>query len=501
MRNTSLNFLFAVLLLVAISSKADSCLGKINASLGANPSFFNVSDPASQEICSMNISDAEKFYLLVHNTFSESPFLPSIRSYNALLPFSCPPNGTEITDKSYIHNAWVRAITVMPSVMDEDGNYWAPQNGEVLAKHSYYIKLPRSASNVYPDCGTVYTLLSSEEKFSVYANGEYIGNSDMTNYATNSTNLTAKAQLSISASVRKDYYVSDCYCCKSGKDGCEETCCSCSFSNSEVENENVNAGSSLARKVYHFGALPNLTMLQCPAGVFGTAAGNFSLNTSVPVGSVFISFGHANISLRVQNLDLRTVLRPHNVLEAQSVTDGYEFSEGMLVNAFNVSQGFIQLNFSGVPPNAGESYAQLMVTDLFGVGHNMSNYTPIACPLNPRIEISMPHWVEKGSDFQVTVHLSEEGRGMAGKSVTLYYSGASYTGMTGQEGEAVFHLKANQSLVEAVSSYDGRYASAYTRGIIAVYESSEISLLISFLAFLFILVLSYTALRYMGGEL
>ncbi len=459
-----------------------------------------MSDPVNQEIYNMNVSADEKFYLFAYNTFPEIPLLSNIRNYNLLLSFSCPPNGTQVMEGRYIHNIWVRAITVMPSVMDEEGNYWALPRGELLVAHNYSIRLPRSATNLYPDCGITYTLLNSSAQLSVYADGSYTGDSDLTSYMVNSTNLEVSAKLSVSASVRRDYYEPYCYCCKSGKEGCEETCCYCKFSHSDVDGEKANPSSSLERRVYHLEVLPNLTMLQCPAGGFGAAEGNFSLNTSVPIQSFLLSFGSSNVSVQMNKLDIMPILKPHNVLEARSAEYGYQFSYGMFVSGFSISKSFVQLNFTGVPQQeARAKSANLVLTDLFGITHNLSNYTPIVCPLNPQMELAMPHWAEKGSDFQVVVKLYESEHGIAGKNVVLHYSGREYAGTTDSEGKALFSLKANESLVIAKSPYDGKYAEVDSMRNLMVYEPSTLSFLISFSALFFILVLSYTALKFIGG--
>ena len=489
----------ALLLFLVLSHNLHACLESIDPALGANPSFFNMSDPVNREIYSQNIPADEKFYLLVHNTFPEAPLLSNIRNYNLLMPFYCPPKDTQVVDKTYIRNAWVRAITIMPSIADEDNVHWALPKGEVMVSHNYSIQVPRSATNVYPDCGIVYTLLNSSAHLSVYANGNYIGDSHLTTYTTNSTNLGIRADLFVSAAVRKDYYVSNCYCCKSGKDGCEETCCSCDFSNTEVDKEQASLNSSLSRRVYSLEALPELTILRCPTEGFGTATGNLSVKNNVPIQSISLSFPQVNLSLQTQKLDIMPVLKPHNVLEAQSAEYDHEFSEGIFVSGFNISKGFIQLNFTGVPQgDVRVANANLMVIDIFGIPHNLSDYTKITCPLNPQIDLIIPHWAEEGSNFQAVFRLSDAGKGIPNKEVKIYYSSEEQTGRTDSQGEARFTLKANYSIVEAKSEYDGKYADVSTVRTLMVYQHSTISFLLSSLAFLFILVLTYIAFRHMS---
>jgi len=490
---------FTIFFLLLLSYQAGACLESIDPALGANPSFFNMSEQVNKEVYSQNISAEEKFYLLIHQNFPEAPLLSNILRYNLLLPFSCPPKDAKIVDKTYIHGAWVQVLTVMPSVMDEENNSWALPEGEVLVAHNYSIQLPRSATNSYPDCGTVYALLNSSERLSVYANWAAIGNSALTSYETNSTTLEARAELLLSAKVREDHYASVCYCCESSEEGCESTCCSCELSSTEVDDEEVALNHSIGRKIYRLEATPQLTMLRCPNDPLSTASGNLSLRSNVPVQSLFLSFGDANISLQTHELDIKTVLKPHNMLEAQALPRIYEFSQNMFVSGVNVSKEVILINFTGIPlKDVQTSYAGLRLTDLFGAMHNLTNYTEISCPLNPEIILEVPHWVEQGLSFQVLVRLSESGRGLPDKKVSVYYSGEEHSGVTDAEGKVIFNLRANQSLIEAKSDYDGVYAEVRARANLMVYDSSIVSYLLSFLAFLFILVLSYIAFRFIA---
>lgn len=459
-----------------------------------------MSEQVNRDIHSQNISPEEKFYLLIHNSFPEAPLLSNIMGYDLLLPFSCPPDGTQVTDRNFIKGAWVRVISIMPSVTDEGGNGWVQPRGKVLVAHNYSIQLPPSATNSYPDCGVVYTLLNSSNELSVYINGVYLGSSTLTDYETDSTDVGADAELLVSAMVKEDYYVSECYCCGYGDEGCESTCCSCKFSNSEVVEERLNLSNSLDRRVYRVNISAVLTMLQCPKDPLSTASGNLSLATSAPVQSILLSFFDSNISLQTHELDIMPVLKPHNVLEARSVSRNHEFSQKAFVSGVNISDGAILLNFTGVPREyLRVSHASLMLVDLFGEEHNLTNYTEVSCPLNPVIELSAPHWAEEGSDFQAAVKLSEGGSALPGRKVKVLYSAEEYTETTDSNGEAVFKLKAKQSLIEAKTEYDGSYAGVKASRNIMVYRSSTLTYLLSLLALLFILALSYTALRRMVG--
>lgn len=485
------SIILIIALLFAFSQMAYACLGDIDPALGANPSYFNMSDEANREIYRQNISAEMKFYLLIHNAFGSSPLLPKIREYNLLLPFSCPPNESEVRDGGFIRDAWVQVISINPSVLD--GREWAPSKGEVLTRYNYSVKLPASATNSYPNCGAVYTLLSSAHNLSIFVNGREVGNSELARYETNSTDLNVEAELLISVSVREDSYAAECICCGEGEEGCA-MCCSCEFAGSRVIDEQMKLNSSARRAVYGLNSTTQLTLLRCPSTPFTTGEGNLSVNFSSPIQSLLLSLGEGNASVRMRELDVMPVMKPHNALEAIALHSQHELSERMLSRAA-VSENSLLMNFSGF---SGEvRNASVLVVDLFGERHFYE--LNLSCPLNPTVELLLPKLVEEGSEFKAVARVTYKGKGVGGRRVVLSYSGERLSGVTNSEGEASFTLKANQSIVEAYTEYDGVFASASARGNVGVYNPSEFSYLLSLLAFLFILVISYIGLRRVVG--
>jgi len=467
-----------------------ACLSEIDPALGANPSFFNMSDETNIEIYNQNISAEEKFYLLIHNTFGNSPLLQKTREYNLLLPFTCPPNGTELKSGFFVKDAWVRIIAVIPSIADNKS--WALPKGEVLTRYNYSIELPASASNSYPDCGSVYTLLNSTHKLSVRINGKSSGD-ETASYETNSTELNVEAELEVLANVREDLYAAACYCCSEGEE-CV-MCCSCEFQGSREIADRIVVSDSVEREVYRLNTSAALVMLSCPDEPLSTAKGNFSMNFTHPVQSIQISFGNANLTLHLRELDVTPVMKPHNVLEVIGIPIQREFSERMM-SSFAVLNSSVFINFSGVPTEEARK-PSLLVVDLFGRKKEVSLNS--SCPLNPKIELMLPRFVEEGEEFNITVRVTYNKTGVSRRRVVVSYSGEKFSGETNERGEASFLLKANQSLVEAATEYDGVFSEANARGNVVVYRSSEISYLLSLLAFLFILVLSYIGLRRVSG--
>ncbi|MEM3555677.1 MAG: hypothetical protein QXF56_03095 [Candidatus Micrarchaeia archaeon] len=466
-----------------------ACLSEIDPALGVNPSFFNMSDETNIEIYNQNISAEEKFYLLIHNAFGNSPLLQKTREYNLLLPFSCPPNETNLKSGAFVKDAWVRVIAVIPSIIDNES--WALPEGEVLTRYNYSVELPASASNSYPDCGAVYTLLDSAHNLSVYINDKNAG-SEIANYKINSTELNVKAELSVFVNVKEDMYSSACYCC--GEEECV-MCCSCEFQGSRNIAEQIVVSDSVRKKVYQLNASADLRMLSCPDEPLRTAKGNLSVNFTPSVQSLFLSFQKANLTLRLRELDVLPVMKPHNVLEVVSIPIQHEFSERML-SSFAVSNNSVFINFSGVPRDE-IGKPSLVITDLFGRKHEVN--LNASCPLNPKIELLLPKFVEEGMEFRAIVRLTYNGTEVKQKRVAVNYSGKRFFGETNEEGEASFILKANQSLVEVTSEYDGVFSEVSARGNVAVYNSSEITYMLSLLAFLFILVISYIGFRRVSG--
>lgn len=138
--------LFALLVL--------SQCANIDQTLGGNPTFFNLSEQSNLEILNnSNLTSDEKFYLLFHNNLRNASLPSNIEDYNLMMNFSCAPYDAKIYNKNYIKDAWVKVITVLPSI-HEINKTWSLPAGKAITSFDYNIAIPRSATNFYPDCGS-----------------------------------------------------------------------------------------------------------------------------------------------------------------------------------------------------------------------------------------------------------------------------------------------------------------------------------------------------------
>ena len=475
---------------------------EINSTLGGNIAFFNLTEQSSLEILNnTNLTSDEKFYLLFYNNLPENISLISgIENYNSAMNFSCAPEGTEIHNGNYIKDAWVKVITIMPSI-HENNEAWSLPAGKVITASGYNITLPRSATNVNQDCGSTYSLISSSSSTSTYANGVKIGEVGVIDYSIpkNSENLTVTGILSVLVDIRKDIYETYCYCCKlSEKNICIEICCLCKYSYSTNEEERISINDSLERDVYDFEAHPKLTMLQCPVDALNTAHGNLSLNATNNYQVFFMKFSNAYFYLTKSKLDIVTTTLPYKILELKVVDVNRKFSEGVYIPEVTYSQNSTFFNFTGLFYNEikNASKLNLHLVDLFGKEYDLGNETSIKCPSNTVIRIYSNNILKEGEKFYVTVELTSNDSPLANKKVSIFYAGIINNTYTDSNGKTIFELIANENgLIESKFDYDGDYAEAYARKTIFMYTNSTLQQILNFIAMFILLFLTYVGFK------
>jgi hypothetical protein len=496
--------LFILLLLITIPLFSQKC-EEIDSTLGGNAAFFNLTEQSNLEILNnSNLTSDEKFYLLFYDNLPENTsLLSSIENYNSAMNLSCTPKGTEIHNGNYINDAWVKIITVMPSI-HENNETWSLPAGKVITAFEYNISIPRSATNINGDCGPTYSIISSSSNVSTHVNGVKIGGAGINNYniPKNSENLTVEATLNIFVNVKKNIYETYCYCCKlNEKNICIEICCLCKYSYSTNEEERTSIKDSLERTLYNFEAHPKLTMLHCQSDALSTASGNLSLNSTNNYQVFFMKFNNAYLNLTKSKLDIIVTTLPYKILELKVVDANEKFSEGIYIPEVIYSQNSTSFNFTGLfyGEIKNASKLNLRLVDLFGTEYDLGNETSIKCPSKTEIKIHSNNILKEGEKFNTTVELTSNGSPLANKKVNLFYAGTINNAYTDSNGKTIFELIANQGAIEAKFDYDGEHEGAYARKIIFVYTNSTLQQILNFISMLILLFLTYFGFKLIFG--
>ncbi|MCX6706653.1 MAG: hypothetical protein NT001_00755, partial [Candidatus Woesearchaeota archaeon] len=162
---------------------------------------------------------------------------------------SIPPEGIAVQNQGYIKNAWMRLLTAMPSVLENNTFYFSGKGKALSAyKHEVVIPYGQIISN---DCKTTYQLRENKGVLNVFANNVYQGNGKLVNFES-ASDTTLRAEYNINVKTDINHYKWYYYCCAhSPQGGCTRVCRVCKFSNTEQKQDNLVLKDQLSLKYYN----------------------------------------------------------------------------------------------------------------------------------------------------------------------------------------------------------------------------------------------------------
>jgi hypothetical protein len=201
-------------------------------------------------IQSTNLSSYEKDLLIsdIFNKNKTSPNFDFIYSWNTNLNIPNPPNG-KYSSSGTIYSAWLKVITLMPSII-ENNTLYASTTGKLLSAYSYQTSLPFGTES--GDCKTNYYSTGSSAVLNVYLNNQFIGNNKLSAYLINQDveNLNFITRLAIKSNYNAEHYQNTKYCCKYYKNKCSKYCTKCAYSYTSYRTDTLNLEDSLTAKLY-----------------------------------------------------------------------------------------------------------------------------------------------------------------------------------------------------------------------------------------------------------
>jgi hypothetical protein len=164
-----------------------------------------------EEILDSDITEEEQYYLL-SGILTDSTYYPDhdfVYNWNDDIDLATAPNDVTTTNSSYITNAWVDILAIMPSVQYDDILY-IDTEGEILTAYAHSINLPNGRED--GDCRTDYSMQGHSATTSVYINGNYVNVGNNVVYTVQLDDLEAvsiDAYYDISVNVKVKHYKYD----------------------------------------------------------------------------------------------------------------------------------------------------------------------------------------------------------------------------------------------------------------------------------------------------
>jgi len=149
------------------------------------------------DIQTSNISPAEKNYLLgdILSDKKQYPDHQLISDWNSKIDGTIPTSDISLTNNGVIQKAWIKVLSVMPSVLYNNTLLISP-NGKILTGYNYEIKLPSGTAS--GDCKTEYSLSENKATPNVFLDNTLLGSSHLLSYSSSQSNLiTAKYEIKV----------------------------------------------------------------------------------------------------------------------------------------------------------------------------------------------------------------------------------------------------------------------------------------------------------------
>ena len=198
-------------------------------------------------------------------SYNYYPYHDLIRSWNLALEFESAPKNVEIHEGTWIKNAWMKIVSVMPSVLeqdtlfvDENVSILTPYNFEIVIPENYEAKRERQTSQ--GDCKREYLLRKNTQAFNVFVNNNPVGEEILT-FATVLHDTTITARLDLTADVEVVHYKWEKDCVD-----CEEYEYECEFDYKERIRDKITITDTLRVKHYNNDLEANITTINAYSG-------------------------------------------------------------------------------------------------------------------------------------------------------------------------------------------------------------------------------------------
>ena len=201
------------------------------------------------EINNMDLSEEEKEYL-ISDIIDDSKNYPNhdfVKEWNLNLDTFRAPVDIQKHNSVYIKNAWVKLLTVMPSVLEGNTLYHS-DNSEVLSAFNHEVEIPDE--RIDGDCKTKYYLEENREELNLYVNDDYAGSGRLISFVADKDS-EFKVEYDVFVKIKIKHYEWDSYCCKRDDDGrCIKTCRECEYDHTEYKTDNLRINDEVNLKYY-----------------------------------------------------------------------------------------------------------------------------------------------------------------------------------------------------------------------------------------------------------
>ncbi|MBS3106411.1 hypothetical protein J4419_01985 [Candidatus Woesearchaeota archaeon] len=267
-----------------------------------------------EDVMQSGLNASEK-NLLVSQAVSDRYEYPDheiVKAWNTGLKFSQPPEGVSTLSSGSIRNAWLKIVSIIPSVMDSE--LLSPGKGEVLSALNYTISLPSGTAS--GDCKTTYQQTAVSNPVKVSLNDNPIGNSKLTSFETDK-DMNFEVQIDIISDYSVSHYQWLTACCQKKRGVCTKKCTTCELHHTSQVQDRLTLADSTQAKYY----APLLKAEFKPIQQYSdTNEARLTLQNQT---AFYVDYGDALFEKHFYFYRMNWTFPPYNVLQLQAVPSEY----------------------------------------------------------------------------------------------------------------------------------------------------------------------------------
>lgn len=258
-------------------------------------------------ILQSSLAAAEKEALISSLIYPASAYANHsfVYDWNTNIQFTAPPDGMKTQDSGSIKDAWMKIISVMPSVISKD-KLLTSGIGTIQTAYNYRVEMPSGTEN--GDCMTEYNLRSNNPALNVYLNDNLIGNSPLTKFQGANV-LNFKSVLNINVDIEARHYKNYRWCCKKSRRGyCEQYCEECRYDGTGTISSTLTI-EDIKKAYQHWPVIK--PKIRAVDSYLDTYVGILNITD---FDAVQLVFENSSLSQFNYNYEVITILSPYNVL-------------------------------------------------------------------------------------------------------------------------------------------------------------------------------------------
>ncbi|MCX6741662.1 MAG: hypothetical protein NTX24_00605 [Candidatus Pacearchaeota archaeon] len=127
-----------------------------------------------------NLTQIEKDLIIsdIYNPNKTTANFDFVYYWNTALNITDSPDNIT-TDQGTIKHAWLKIMTLMPSILENNTIYGSTQ-GKLMSVYGYNVELPTEKES--GDCKTTYSLVSNTNNLDIFLNNDIIGHDKLTGF-------------------------------------------------------------------------------------------------------------------------------------------------------------------------------------------------------------------------------------------------------------------------------------------------------------------------------